>query len=155
MLVARPVHAEHRRLRIPRTAIRGPSGTEAGFMRTVPPASVSVAAEASTQHRHVVAAAHLLRHHSGGEAGDHYRDAGEIDWFVCRPPAPFWPEGERAADQLMAACLARFARWNARVRYATAPSRPPPSTVCPATGRTSGPSTNAGASATSAAPRWS
>ncbi|MFI7400725.1 GNAT family N-acetyltransferase [Streptomyces sp. NPDC049541] len=70
------------------------------------------------QRRHVVAAAHLLRYRSGAEVGDHYRDAGEIDWFVCRPPASFSPDAEDAADQLMAACLAQFARWDVRVRYA-------------------------------------
>jgi ribosomal protein S18 acetylase RimI-like enzyme len=70
------------------------------------------------QRRFVVAAAHLLRYRSGPEVGAHYRDAGEIDWFVCRPSASFWPDAEEAADQLMAACLAQFARWNVHVRYA-------------------------------------
>ncbi|MEU6254591.1 GNAT family N-acetyltransferase [Streptomyces sp. NPDC047043] len=70
------------------------------------------------QRRYVVAAAHLLRYRSGAEVGETCRDAGEIDWFVCHPPASFWPDAEQAADQLMAACLAQFARWNVRVRYA-------------------------------------
>lgn len=70
------------------------------------------------QRRHVVAAAHLLRYRSGPEVGAHHRDSGEIDWLVHRPPASFWPDADDAADQLMAACLAQFARWNVRVRYA-------------------------------------
>ncbi|MCD9879896.1 GNAT family N-acetyltransferase [Streptomyces guryensis] len=70
------------------------------------------------QRRYVVAAAHLLRYRSGDEVAENYRDAGEIDWFVCRPPASFRPDSEEAADQLMAACLAQLARWNVRVRYA-------------------------------------
>ena len=70
------------------------------------------------QRGHVVAAAHLLRYRPGDEVGEDYRDAGEIDWFVCRPPASLWPDSEAAADQLMAACLAQLARWNVRVRYA-------------------------------------
>lgn len=70
------------------------------------------------QRRHVVAAAHLLRYRSGDEVGQNYRDAGEIHWFVCRPPASFWPDSGEAADRLMAACLAQLTRWNVRVRYA-------------------------------------
>ncbi|WP_371673146.1 N-acetyltransferase [Streptomyces sp. NBC_00289] len=70
------------------------------------------------QRGHVVAAAHLLRYRSGPEVGDHYRDAGAIDWFVCRPPASYRPDSEQAADLLMSACLARLARWRVRVRYA-------------------------------------
>lgn len=70
------------------------------------------------QRRYVVAAAHLLRYRADAEVGEHYRDAGEVDWFVCHPPASFWPDSAAAADLLMAACLARFARWNVRVRYA-------------------------------------
>ncbi|MGI5452522.1 N-acetyltransferase [Streptomyces sp. CA-249302] len=66
----------------------------------------------------VVAAAHLLRYRSEGEVGESYRDAGEIDWFVFRPPASFRPDSDLAAEQLMAACLALLARWNVRVRYA-------------------------------------
>ncbi|MCI3275222.1 GNAT family N-acetyltransferase [Streptomyces cylindrosporus] len=66
----------------------------------------------------VVAAAHLLRYRTGPEVGETYRDAGEIDWFVFRPPASFWPDSDLAAEQLMAACLALLARWNVRVRYA-------------------------------------
>jgi len=70
------------------------------------------------QRRAVVAAAHLLRYRDGEEVGENYRDAGEIDWFVHWPPASFRPHSEAAADGLMAACLAQFARWDVRTRYA-------------------------------------
>ncbi|EFL30274.1 conserved hypothetical protein [Streptomyces viridochromogenes DSM 40736] len=70
------------------------------------------------QRDHVVAAAHLLRYRAGAEVGEAYRDAAAIDWFVCRPAASFCPDADGAADLLMRACLARFARWNVRVRYA-------------------------------------
>ncbi|MFI6559080.1 GNAT family N-acetyltransferase [Streptomyces sp. NPDC050534] len=70
------------------------------------------------QRRAVVAAAHLLRYRDGEEVGETYRDAGEIDWFVHWPPASFRPHSEAAADGLMAACLAQFARWGVRTRYA-------------------------------------
>ncbi|MEU9573529.1 N-acetyltransferase [Streptomyces massasporeus] len=70
------------------------------------------------QHGHVLAAAHLLRYRADAEVGAHYRDAAEINWFVHRPAASLWPDADLAADLLMRACLARFDRWNARVRYA-------------------------------------
>ncbi|CAM5658583.1 hypothetical protein SAFG77S_04380 [Streptomyces afghaniensis] len=70
------------------------------------------------QREYVVAAAHLLRYRADAEVGESCRDAAEINWFVCRPAASFWPDAEQAADLLMRACLAQFARWNARVRYA-------------------------------------
>jgi GNAT superfamily N-acetyltransferase len=70
------------------------------------------------QRRYVVAAAHLLHYRADAEVGETYRDAAEINWFVHRPATPLWPEADLAADLLMRACLARFARWNARVRYA-------------------------------------
>ncbi|WP_151477954.1 N-acetyltransferase [Streptomyces albicerus] len=70
------------------------------------------------QRRYVVAGAHLLRYRADTEVGESFRDAGEIDWFVCHPPASFWPDSDEAADLLMAACLAQLARWNVRVRYA-------------------------------------
>jgi hypothetical protein len=70
------------------------------------------------QRQYVVAGAHLLRYRADAEVGEHYRDAGEIDWFVCRPPASYWPDSEQAADLLMAACVAQLARWNVRLRYA-------------------------------------
>ncbi|MEU0583002.1 N-acetyltransferase [Streptomyces sp. NPDC006132] len=70
------------------------------------------------QREHLVAAAHLLRYRADAGVGAAYRDAAEINWFVHRPPAALWPDTDRAADGLMRACLAQFARWNARVRYA-------------------------------------
>jgi GNAT superfamily N-acetyltransferase len=70
------------------------------------------------QREYVVAAAHLLRYRADAEVGESYRDAAEINWFVCRPAASFWPDADQAADLLMRACLAQFARWNVRVRYA-------------------------------------
>ncbi|MGW6544382.1 N-acetyltransferase [Streptomyces massasporeus] len=70
------------------------------------------------QHGHLLAAAHLLRYRADAEVGAPYRDAAEINWFVHRPAASLWPDADLAADLLMRACLARFARWNARVRYA-------------------------------------
>lgn len=71
------------------------------------------------QRDHVVAAAHLLRYRADDEVGPGCRDIGEIDWFVCRPPASFWPDSDEAADLLMSACLAQLARWNVRARYAS------------------------------------
>ncbi|WP_030666978.1 GNAT family N-acetyltransferase [Streptomyces rimosus] len=71
------------------------------------------------QRRCVVAAAHLLRYRADAEVGEDYRDTGEIDWFVCRPPASFWPDSDEAAHLLMSACLAQLARWNVRSRYAS------------------------------------
>ncbi|WP_199551096.1 N-acetyltransferase [Streptomyces sp. N35] len=71
------------------------------------------------QCRSVVAAAHLLRYRADTEVGEDYRDAGAIDWFVCRPPAASWPDSDEAAHLLMSACLAQLARWNVRARYAS------------------------------------
>ncbi|MEU6668383.1 N-acetyltransferase [Streptomyces sp. NPDC046727] len=71
------------------------------------------------EHGHLVAAAHLKRYRADEEVGPHYRDVGEIDWFLWHPPASFRPGTERAADQLMAACLATLARWRVRVRRAS------------------------------------
>jgi GNAT superfamily N-acetyltransferase len=67
------------------------------------------------QREYVVAAAHLLRYRADAEVGEAYRDAAEINWFVCRPAASFRPDADQAADLLMRACLAQCARWNARV----------------------------------------
>lgn len=67
----------------------------------------------------VTAAAHLLRYRADTEVGEDYRDAGEINWFVCRPPASFRPDSDEAAHLLMSACLAQLARWNVRVRHAS------------------------------------
>jgi hypothetical protein len=67
---------------------------------------------------HIVAAARLLRYRADDEVGPHYRDVGEIGWFVGRVPASFLPDTEEAADLLMSACLAQLARWGVRARYA-------------------------------------
>ncbi|PIM67071.1 N-acetyltransferase [Streptomyces sp. JV178] len=67
---------------------------------------------------HIVAAAHLLRYRADDEVGPHYRDVGEVGWFVGRVPASFLPDTEEAADLLMSACLAQLARWGVRARYA-------------------------------------
>ncbi|MEU6551562.1 GNAT family N-acetyltransferase [Streptomyces sp. NPDC046915] len=69
--------------------------------------------------RHIVAAAHLLRYRADAEVGADYRDAGEITWFLWHPPASFRPDTDKAADLLMAACLAQLARWQVRVRLAS------------------------------------
>jgi hypothetical protein len=50
------------------------------------------------QREYVVAAAHLLRYRADAEVGESYRDAAEINWFVCRPAASFWPDADQAAD---------------------------------------------------------
>ncbi|MFD8362023.1 GNAT family N-acetyltransferase [Streptomyces hygroscopicus] len=70
------------------------------------------------EHRRcVVAAAHLLRYRDEAGVGADYRDAGAIDWFVCRPSTALLPQAGKAADLLMSAGLAQFARWNVRTRY--------------------------------------
>ncbi|WP_328429454.1 N-acetyltransferase [Streptomyces sp. NBC_00443] len=68
------------------------------------------------QREHLVAA-HLLPYRADDEVGGTYRDIGETDWFVCRPPASFLPDSDEAADLLMNACLAQPARWNVRARH--------------------------------------
>ncbi|MFI5658608.1 N-acetyltransferase [Streptomyces sp. NPDC051684] len=70
------------------------------------------------QRRHVAAAAHLLRYRDDATVGADYRDAAEISWFVHRPAASFWPDAEKAADLLMAACLAQLTRSRPRVCHA-------------------------------------
>lgn len=70
------------------------------------------------EHRRcVVAAVHLLRYRADAEVGADYRDAGAVDWFVCRPSTALLPQAEKAADLLMSAGLAQFARWQVRARY--------------------------------------
>ncbi|MEV0321381.1 N-acetyltransferase [Streptomyces sp. NPDC050658] len=71
------------------------------------------------QRHSVVAAAHLLRYRAHADVGEDYRDAGGINWFVCRPAASFWPDSGEAAQLLMSACLAQLARWNVRTRHAS------------------------------------
>jgi hypothetical protein len=65
------------------------------------------------QRRRVVAAAHLLRYGGGGEVGECYRDAGEINWLLHWPRASYWPDSDEAADRLGGACLAQLRRWDA------------------------------------------
>jgi GNAT superfamily N-acetyltransferase len=65
------------------------------------------------QRRRVVAAAHLLRYGGGDEVGEAYRDAGEISWLLHWPWASYWPDSLRAADRLVAACLAQLRSWGA------------------------------------------
>ncbi|WP_341868281.1 hypothetical protein [Streptomyces africanus] len=43
----------------------------------------------------------LLRYRAA--VGEAYRDAAEINWFVCRPAASFWPDTDQVADLLMRA----------------------------------------------------
>ncbi|WP_367324996.1 N-acetyltransferase [Streptomyces sp. HUAS ZL42] len=73
----------------------------------------------AAQRDRVMAAAHLLRYRADAEVSADYRGIGEIDWFVCHPPTTFLPDAEAAADLLMSACLAGFARWNVRARRAS------------------------------------
>ncbi|WP_374985066.1 N-acetyltransferase [Streptomyces fradiae] len=66
----------------------------------------------------VVAAAHLLHYRRDADVDASLRGAGVVEWFVHRVPGELWPDAERAADALMAACLARFARRRVLTRYA-------------------------------------
>ncbi len=67
------------------------------------------------QRDRVAAAAHLLRYHSDGRAGEAYRGVGEIRWFLFWPEAPasnpWWPDATGAADALMAACISQLTEW--------------------------------------------
>ncbi len=64
------------------------------------------------QRGRVVAAAHLLRYFADERAGQAYRDAGEIRWFLSWPQAPagnsYWPDPTEAAGALIAACIRRL-----------------------------------------------
>ncbi|WP_258301620.1 hypothetical protein, partial [Escherichia coli] len=64
------------------------------------------------------AAAHLLRYRDDADVGPTFRDSGEIHWFVCWVPAPFWPDAGEAGTALMAGCLAQLDRWQVTHRYA-------------------------------------
>jgi GNAT superfamily N-acetyltransferase len=68
------------------------------------------------------AAALLLRYRADPDVGEHYRDAGEIEWLLFDPMAPggnpHWSDGNAAAEALMGACLAQFAAWGVRAAYA-------------------------------------
>ena len=70
------------------------------------------------QRQRVVAAANLLRYAAGDEVGESYRDAGEIQWFLYWPEAPYWPDSVEAADGLIAACVAQLDRWRVVRQYA-------------------------------------
>ena len=59
----------------------------------------------------VLAAAHLLRYGEGREVSDHYRGAGEIDWFVALPA-----RGDAAAEVLVAV-RERLATWKVKKEY--------------------------------------
>jgi GNAT superfamily N-acetyltransferase len=69
---------------------------------------------AEQQHR-VVAAAHLLRYLGDERAGEPFRGAGEIKWLVFWPQGPsgnpYWAAAGGAAEELIAACIARFGQW--------------------------------------------
>jgi len=70
----------------------------------------------------VQAAAHLLRYYADERAGEHYRDLGELRWFVFWPEAPagnpWWPDAGPAADALMNRCLAQLGQWGVSHRGA-------------------------------------
>ena len=51
----------------------------------------------AVQRSRVVAAAHLLRYADAPTIPARYRDAAEIRWLVCWPPAPYWPDALSAA----------------------------------------------------------
>lgn len=70
------------------------------------------------QRGRVVAAAHLLRYGTDEQVGESYRDAGEVRYFLFWPEAPYWPDSAEAADALIAACVAGFARWGVSRQYA-------------------------------------
>lgn len=70
------------------------------------------------QRGRLVAAAHLLRYGDEPEVAESYRSAGELRWFLCWPPAPYWHDSEEAGDVLLAACVAQLDRWDVRVQYA-------------------------------------
>ena len=70
----------------------------------------------------IQAAAHLLRYYADERAGQHYRDLGELRWFVFWPEAPsgnpWWPDAGPAADALMNRCLAQLDQWGVSRRGA-------------------------------------
>lgn len=59
----------------------------------------------------LLAVAHLLRYGEGGEVGESYRGAGEIDWFVALPG-----RGE-ASTSVLASAREHFANWKVRREY--------------------------------------
>jgi GNAT superfamily N-acetyltransferase len=70
------------------------------------------------QRQRIVAAAHLHRYGASDDVGESYRGAGVIRWFLCWPPAPYWPDAAGATDALMDACLAVFDDWGVARQYA-------------------------------------
>jgi GNAT superfamily N-acetyltransferase len=70
------------------------------------------------QRQRIVAAAHLIRYRADDDVGPDFRNAGEIKWFLFWPPAPYWPDGQDADDELMAACLATLQTWGCDPLYA-------------------------------------
>ena len=74
------------------------------------------------QNGRVQAAAHLLRYYPDERAGEHYRDLGEIHWFLFWPQAPagnpWWPDAAPAAGALMTRCLAHLSHWGVSRRSA-------------------------------------
>ncbi|WP_432081834.1 N-acetyltransferase family protein [Streptomyces sp. WAC 04229] len=86
------------------------------------------------QRGRVVAAAHVLRYGSDDTVGPAYRNVGEVCWLVYWPVAPdgpaarFIPDCVPAAEALLTACLAQFARW--RVGSLTAGGDLPAPTFC-------------------------
>jgi GNAT superfamily N-acetyltransferase len=70
------------------------------------------------QRSRLVAAAHLLRYGDEPQVGESYRSVGELRWFLCWPPAPYWRDSEEAGDALLAACVAQLDRWGVARQYA-------------------------------------
>jgi GNAT superfamily N-acetyltransferase len=70
----------------------------------------------------VQAAAHLLCYYADERAGEHYRNLGQLRWFVFWPEAPagnpWWPAAGPAADALMNRCLAQLDQWGVSHRGA-------------------------------------
>jgi GNAT superfamily N-acetyltransferase len=69
------------------------------------------------QNNRIAAAAHLLRYRSDEDVSVAYRGGGEIRWLLFWPEGPVssnpcWTEGTQAANELIAACIAQFDRWN-------------------------------------------
>jgi len=59
----------------------------------------------------VLAAAHLLRYGGGSEVGEHYRGAGEMDWFLYLPARP------KAAAGVLDTARQRMAEWEVEKEY--------------------------------------
>jgi GNAT superfamily N-acetyltransferase len=70
------------------------------------------------QRGRIVAAAHLHRYGATEEVGESYRDAGLIRWFLCLPPAPYWPDSDGASGRMMESCIAVLEEWGVRRQYA-------------------------------------